>query len=424
MPSLSARAFLLSLFALSACAADAGHAGAAGGSGNSTDDITSVDQSSVKRQSIGNCWIYAVSGWLEALNKGATGQESNTSESWLTFWHWYEQLANGSVGTEVATGGTYATAAELVNRYGISLTKDFIADEADAEMSERQSTALDAVNAQLKNGGPLKDAVQRRDRAAILSALMSAWQLDPSVQQHITTVFGAGVSMTLDKSYVDHAPGSGVIRAGDFPARLVDATTHQAANVTLADAIGQRSGQFGPRTGKWAWQGASYPADDGGRRQLQIRVQKALADSLPVMISWHVDFNALTLDSHFSLQQLQMLGPGRQGGHMTVLHDYQATNVPGFGTLDAGALATPAELQAALSPEAQIVFLRVKNSWGGIRPDRWSHAAIPGYHDLDMAYMNAQITECDETEPGVNPTPAMCHGKVTPFQDVTLPAGY
>ena len=287
----------------------------------------------------------------------------------------------------------------------------------------RQSTSLDAVNAELANGGPLKTAAAQHDRAAILAELMRVWQLDASVQTRITTVFGAGVTKTLDKSYVAQAPGNGVIRAADFPARLVDATTHEASNVTLADAIGQRSG-IGQRTGKWAWQGATYPADDAGRRQLQIRVQKALADSLPVLLSWHVDFNALTQDSHFSLQQLQQRGPGRQGGHMTVLHDYQATNVPGFGTLAAGVDATPAQLAAALDPQTQIVFLRVKNSWGGIRPDRWAQAALPGYHDLDMDYMNAQITECDETAPGVDPTPAQCHGTVTPFEDVTLPAGY
>ncbi|HEY8075129.1 MAG TPA: hypothetical protein VIF62_13490 [Labilithrix sp.] len=409
------------MLALAACTSSADDADTSG-SGSSTDDITSVDQSAVKRQSIGNCWIYAVSSWLEALEKGATNQELNTSESWLTFWHWYEQLANGSVGTEVETGGGYDTAAEIINRYGIMLEKDFIPEEATDELSMRQSNSLDAVNAQLKNGGPLKDAVTSKDRTKILSALMDAWQLDPDVRTHITTVFGAGVTKTLDKSYVNAAPGNTVIRAKDFPARLVDFTTHQASNVTLQDAIGERSGFS--RTGQWAWAGATYPSDDTGRRKFQERVQRALADSMPVLISWHVDFNALTPDSHFSLKQLQMLGPGRQGGHMTVLHDYEAANVPGFGTLAAGTDATPDQLQAALSDQTQIVFLRVKNSWGGIRPDRWNASAIPGYHDLDMDYMNAEITECDETEPGVNPTPDMCHGKVTPWQDVTLPAGY
>ena len=74
-----------------------GPSGDAGrGTGSSTDDITQVDHSKVKRQSIGNCWLYATTSWLEALNKARHGRrEQNTSESWLTYWHWYEQLANG-----------------------------------------------------------------------------------------------------------------------------------------------------------------------------------------------------------------------------------------------------------------------------------------------------------------------------------------
>src|SRR5882724_6873820 len=109
------------------------------GSGSSSDDITSVDESAVKRQSIGNCWLYATASWLEALNKAATNQEKNTSESWLTYWHWYEQLANGRVFGEISTGGSYGTAANLIARYGITLEKDFIKTEAEAEMSARQS---------------------------------------------------------------------------------------------------------------------------------------------------------------------------------------------------------------------------------------------------------------------------------------------
>jgi hypothetical protein len=421
--------FLAAMLALAsgasvACSADTSSDEATDdGTGGSTDDITSVDQSKVKRQSIGNCWIYAVTSWHEALNKAATGQEQNTSESWITFWHWYEQLANGGVSNEVSTGGSYSTAAELINRYGLMMEKDFIAAEADAEMSMRQSTALDAVNAQLKSGGPLKDAVGRRDRAAILKELMKAWQLDAAVQTRITSVFGAGVTKTLDKTYVSRAPGNGVIRAVDWPARLVDAKTHATTKGTLQDAIGLRQG-FGSRTGKFAYQQAYYPSDAAGRRNLQIRIQKALGDSQPVLISWHVDFNALTQDAHFSLGELKKRGPGRQGGHMTVLHDFEIKNVPGFGELHAGTPATPEQLKASYDPKAEIVFFRVKNSWGGIRPDRWNDAAIPGYHDLDMDYMNASIKECDETEPGQNPTPDMCHGNVTPFQDVVLPAGY
>ncbi len=389
------------------------------GSGSSTDDITSVNESAVKRQSIGNCWLYATTSWLEALNKAATNDEKNTSESWLTYWHWYEQLANGHASGEIETGGGFATAANLIARYGITLEKDFIKVEADAEMSARQSSALDAANASLKSGA-LKDAVASRDKKAIRKALDAAWQLDAATVKRMNAVFGEGVDKTLDRSYVQNAPGNGIIRAQDFAARLKDPQTGQFVNVTLADAIGT-GGAFGPRQGKLAFNSAYYPADATGRRAFWKRIQKALHDQLPVMISWKVDFNALTSDSHFSLDQLKARGPGRHGGHMTLAHDYQA-DVPGIGILKAGEQATPAQMEKALADGTKIIFLRVKNSWGGIRPDRWETAGISGYHDLDMAYLNGPIKDC----PGEDaPTDAaMCVGTVVPLGDAVFPAGY
>ena len=69
------------------CAADSESDAATSGDEEaaSVDDISSVAHTDVKRQSIGNCWLYATSTWLEALAKGATGEAMNTSESWLTY---------------------------------------------------------------------------------------------------------------------------------------------------------------------------------------------------------------------------------------------------------------------------------------------------------------------------------------------------
>ena len=389
------------------------------GSGSSNDDITSVNQSGVKRQSIGNCWLYATTSWLEALNKAETNTELNTSESWLTYWHWYEQLANGRVGTEIETGGWYGTAANLINRYGVVLEKDFIKLEAEAEMSNRQSSALKAANESLKSG-PLKDAVARRDRAAIRKELDAAWQLDADTVARIDAVFGAGVERTLDRAFVNAAPGNGILRARDVPIRIKIGAAGQLVSATLADATGTGS-SFGTRSGRLAFNTVAYPSDAAGRRAVLKRVQRVLHDQVPVLMSWKVDFNALTQDAHFSLDQLNRLGPGRHGGHMTVAHDYQAT-VPGIGLLAAGETATPAQMEAALADGTKIEFIRVKNSWGGIRPDRWRDAAIPGYHDLEMAYLDGPIKDC----PGEDaPTdPSQCVGTVTPLGDFVLPAGY
>lgn len=391
------------------------------GTGSSTDDITQVNHSKVKRQSIGNCWLYATTSWLEALNKEATGVEKNTSESWLTYWHWYEQLANGAARDEISTGGSYGTAADLIVRYGIVMEGDFIPGEAEAEMSNRQSSALNAVNASLKSG-PLKDLVARRDKKGIRAELDKAWGLDAEVVKRINNVFGAGVTRTLDRSsYASgRAASNKIVRPKDFPAKLLDPQTKQKVNATLADALGTSGGGWwASREGKFAWNELNYPSDTRGRREFWKRVQRALHDGQPVITSWKVDFNALNSSSVFSLEELSRRGPGRQGGHMTVMHDYQA-EVPGLGLLKAGEPATPDQMQRALSDDTKIIFVRVKNSWGGIRPDRWNDAAIPGYHDLEMKYLNGPIKECPEGVTDAN----RCTTQVTPLWDVVLPAGY
>ena len=37
--------------------------------------VADVNHSKVKRQAIGNCWLYATASWVEALNRSATGKE-------------------------------------------------------------------------------------------------------------------------------------------------------------------------------------------------------------------------------------------------------------------------------------------------------------------------------------------------------------
>jgi hypothetical protein len=420
-------ASMLALAALAApgCAVDGEDDHIANSDDGSSDyDITQVSQSKVKRQSIGNCWLYATTSWLEALNKGATGEERNTSESWLTYWHWFEQIANGGVSKALSTGGSYATAASLIARYGLMNEADFIPAEGSSEMSYRQQAALDAVNASLESG-PLSNPATRRDKVEVRKTLDAAWGLSPAQSARIDAVFGAGVTRTLDRSTAanDAAPGNAVIRPQDFAARLKDPQSGQFVTGTLADAVGKSNGWYGPRQGKFAWNEADYPSAPTARRAFWKRVQRALHDGQPVITSWKVDFNALTRDSHFSKAELDRLGPGRQGGHMTVMHDYQA-EVPGVGLLEAGQQATPEQMTKALAEGTKIEFVRVKNSWGGIRPDRWDSAILPGYHDLDLEYLDGPIKQCVEDPVTHSSDPTKCDREVTPLWDVVLPAGY
>ncbi len=419
-------ASMLALATLGAagCAADTQDDNAVSGEDESSkDDITQVSHTKVKRQSIGNCWLYATTSWLEAMNKAATGEERNTSESWLTYWHWYEQIANGGARDEISTGGSYGTAADLIVRYGIMDEADFIPSEENAEMSNRQSTALNAINASLKTGA-LSDPAVRRDRKEVRKELDRAWGLSEEMIQHIDNVFGQGVERTLDRSGAanEAAAANKVITPKSFEARLKDPQSGDFVTGTLADALGKGNGWWAPRQGKFAWNEVNYPSSSSERRAFWKRVQKALHDGQPVITSWKVDFNALTRDSRFSKAELDRRGPGKQGGHMTVMHDYQA-EVPGVGLLKAGEQATPQQMEKALADGTKIEFVRVKNSWGGIRPDRWDDAILPGYHDLEIDYINGPIKECDEDASG-NTDPSRCTRQVTPLWDVVLPAGY
>ena len=91
--------------------------------------------------------------------------------------------------------------------------------------------------------------------------------------------------------------------------------------------------------------------------------------------------------------------------------------VPGFGSLEAGKPATDAQKKAALDPAAKIRFIRIKNSWGAYRPDRWDTSTMPGFHDLYMKYLDGPVKHCPEGQT------TGCWDDV-PLNDVVLPPGY
>ncbi len=376
-------------------------------------DVTDIDNSSVKRQSIGNCWIYASVGWVESLRLTHAGEELNLSESYLTYWHWFEQIADGAPGEraladmddkedepegegdpvkykEIGTGGWWAVAVELMRRYGMLDEGVFIPEEAEEARSSRQSSALSAINKSLKEGA-LSTAEARRDIALVRDELDAAWKLKPEVVALLDEVFGAAVEQTLyDSPPIPAESGLRTVQGL--------AVGHSDSELSLADAIGEPAYTWWgiyQRKGTYAWNSTRYPSSASARRSFQIKVQDAMHRRLPAIISWFVDFNALENDNTFRNVPDK---PGRQGGHMTVVEDYEIENVPGYGVLPAGELVTdPAKLEAALSPEATIRFFRIKNSWGSsLSPDPGQGDELKGYYDLWMSYLDAEIPNKDE----------------------------
>jgi hypothetical protein len=364
--------------------------------GTSEDNVTDVKNSKVKNQSIGNCWAYASVGWAESLHLTHTGSELNLSESWISYWHWYEEIAGGP-GTQtplalldkgqISTGGWYGLAAEIMRRYGVINEGVFIPEEEEAARSARQSSALAAINESLKNGA-LKDPAARKNRKLVRQELDKAWGLSESTISLLNDTFGEDVSRTFLSSGVVPPADSGLRLAKEIPV---------GTNISLADAIGTPASSFNilQRKGKYAWNEERYPSGASARREMQIKMQKAMHEGMPVIMVWFVDFAAMDSQNRFMEPPAT---PGRQGGHMTVVEDYQINDVPGFGTLEAGTVVTDqAALDAALSPEATLEFIRIKNSWGtGIAPNE-SGEEFRGYHDLYMPYLNGPLTRCTES---------------------------
>ncbi len=418
---LSLRTFrslaLASLFALAPLAA-----GCTADTGSSSDDITDVKHTDVERQSIGNCWLYAEASWIESMNLSATGKAFDVSQSYWTYWHWYDQIVNGG-GDHIETGGSFTVAKQIIRERGVMPEASFIKEDATSEMSSRQASALSTMDRELKEGR-LKTFDARADAALVRKVLDEAWQLSSTVKGQLTKAFGKDGSKTfLDTATTKY---TSILEASEFKVQYTERKTNPNAptvkNTTLDVALNE-------------WSAASYPSwsGDSQKRSFLVRLQKALHDRQPVVITWDVDFNAMEgsdpeLRGSFNMTTLKKAGrAGHQGGHMTVLEDYEAVTQQ-FGTLEAGVTLDPqnpddkAKLDAALLPSTQIKFLRIKNSWGALRDDRSSAPGFPGYHDLYMDYLNGPITWCPDVE-GTK-TSSNCKGTTNPFDNIVLPPGY
>jgi len=343
------------------------------------------------------------------MHKTATGADFDVSQSYWTYWHWFDQIAGGFTST-ISTGGGWAVANNIVKKYGLIDEKDFVAVDTTNEMSARQKSALDALNLSLKSGA-LADPAVRRDKKRLRAEMDAAWGLTPETSALITSVFGESVTRTF-ASRTPASAGTAIVRPQDFEASYSTAPGVSAVKKTLLAAQSD-------------WRQVSY---NGADRAFLQRIQKALHTAQPVIVSWFVDFNAMEnregpLRGSFNMKTLNDFGPGRQGGHMTVLEDYEAKLADGQ-VLKAGETLAPTDprLTEALASRTKISFFRVKNSWGAARVDRASSPGMPGYHDLYMDYLEGPVKKCAERD-GVTDT-TNCPTDQVPLKYVILPPGY
>lgn len=345
-------------------------------SGESRSDVTNIPQTSVKEQQIGNCWIYTSVAWAESLHLAATNETLDLSENWLTYWFYYQQIIDPTLYQRllspeaIVEGGWADMAFALMGRYGVVPEAGF--------RGAAPSTALENLNWELEHGD-LRTRSSRSDGARVRRALDRAFGMPLETARAMDAVFGTDGTRKLADATAAARKTLGVLRAEEIRVRLPNPATHAPEAKTLADAIGTGDERY-------RWGRAITPVVGSDRAWLR-RVQNALHDGYPLPLVWYVDFASLGRDQiTFSPPAEGAFGTAGGGWHLSLLTDYGASNVPGFGTLPVGRVETrPEALAAALDDRTVIDVLRVKNSWG-VRGYSFDPLTLDGYSDLTHAY--------------------------------------
>jgi hypothetical protein len=349
--------------------------------------VTDVAHTIAKRQSIGNCWLYAAATWLESLSLSYAQRTLNVSESYWTWWHFYNQVIDNPNLTSLETGGSWGVARSIILKHGVVLEGDFIPGERNQEMSIRQ-----------------KRAQERMDRELSTGILSNPADRTPE-----------NVRRVLDLAF-----GTDMAKAEAQALRPDDIKLGQASDgrpLSLKELLSSRS--------PYAWREIQFPRIFGenavpsprtelARKALWKRVLRALNDRQPVVVSLMIDFNGLdSSDGTFKGDRLISAGSGDQGGHLTVLEDYTVTNVPGIGRIGRGDVSAELKEKAL---EGEIETLVVKNSWGVNRPDRGIREGITAF---DQQYLEGQFPWLRNPE-----DPASGALWYTTLSSFILPPGY
>lgn len=376
----------VSSVAVLGCVSTAGCADAGERADRSSDAVTDVPQTAVQAQTANNCWIYSTTAWIESLELATVGEPRVLSEDWLTYWASYETILYDSVDA-VDTGGWYEVGAHLVERYGV----------ADASFKAANvKAALARVKAAAKAGGPLASRASQHDGAKVRAVLDDAFELPSATRAAMDDVFGTDGARPVDASAERSASrrAIGVRAPAEVSVYLPNPETHARERRTLADAVGDDGGmplrelanRNVARKGPYAWRTVKAPAIFGDYRDWVRRVQRALNDGYAVPADWFVDDARTTDGTHYFEAPQRTDGP-----HASLITDYQAEDVPGFGELKLGVPERrPEALAAALADGTRVTFIRLKNSYGPVGVAGGATSSIPGYVDLAYSYFSAK----------------------------------
>lgn len=327
--------------------------------------VTHVEHSSVKQQSIGNCWLYAQASWLESLLLSSSGQEINVSESYWEYWDLFEKLMDFREGADdgLNTGGSWERARRLIETYGWIEEENFISGEKDSIKAKSQACAETYLLRETMAGGRLDPAEKRTEE---------------QVKEELNQAFSCEGLFTIDME-------------GAFQRRHKASATFikepkSGAIKSLKNWLQEWKEVDGDQSGAWtSYEGKKLPSETSfaAYRALEQRMKAALNDHQPVILSFYVSFNAADDDGLFNLNSLARKGQlGHGGGHMLVLHDYAVNQVPNLGRIGEGEVDGATKSLAMLG---ELDYVVAKNSWGKDREDRpWLK---DGYSRISWDYL-------------------------------------
>lgn len=333
--------------------------------------ISDIPQTPVKDQSIGNCWAYAVTSWIESMHLMETGNKIDLSETYISYWASYINLLQDTEAETLQTGGGWELARRIILEYGWMLEKDF--NPAD----DIQQNAEKYINKQLKSGGHLYGKASRTPDN-IIKELDAAFQVD-------------GLAA---KKKAAEAKDLVIGKRGTF-------------KLTLKRAL---------QTVFFKWSSVSFPQEKGAqtvsnqtiqrRAEMIKRIQKAINDHMPIVISFEVAFGLKGDDNHFTMKNYKDNDPkslGSTGRHMAVITDYVVDDVPGVGTIGEGEVANDLKVKAL---DGKVRYFKIKNSWGDEGPSK-------GFYYLHLDYLSTNV-----------PWPHANNQKYSALRDIILPPGY
>jgi hypothetical protein len=345
--------------------------------------IVDIPNTEIKWQSIGNCWIYAFTGWFESIVLQGKGEKLNISESYITYLNYKEQLLSPWMGTKLETGGFFHEAANLTLKHGFLFEGEFIPQEDKKNFSSIQKSATEYLTKSLEIG------ILKTDKTY------------DTVVKELEKAFG--VSEQKFSSSIKNANEFIVSEKNETPVTLsAELAKWEEVNFPVVKLENEK-------LPKWN--------NEFTEKQLKVlkQVKRALNRKKPVVMNWFVDFNAMNSQGVFSHEQLKSKkSSGKQGYHSTVIEDYGVSGInPDTNekfVLGEGELSRK---EKKLSLEfGMIDFIIVKNSWGGNeRLDRASYKrnGEGGFHMLKADYLfgslvriNSETQEFAGVETGVN----------------------